>query len=166
MFNIQKGSPALRQGTGRAGVDVDFVVVDEGSFHILIAEVRGVFLQEGADMLARGCAIRAAAIQPSVRVNRDNARSVAYKVYAAVPIGVHAAATIGAVFQVAGVVRGGVVVAVDNLLSIHSVDPLFFLFVPLSQEQLHYTTSTPICQYFFMLSVCKVARVPAREFGC
>ena len=116
MFNIQKRSPALRQGTGRAGVDVDGVVVDEGSFRVLIGNVRGIFAQEGADVFARGVAIRAAAIQPSIRVNRDDARGVAYKMNAAVVVVVYAAAAIGAVAQVAGVVRGGVVVAVYNLL--------------------------------------------------
>ena len=132
MFNIQISSPALRQEADFARVDIDSIVAHIGSFRILIGQVWRVFAQEGADVLARGCAICAAAIQPSIRVNRDNARGVAYKVNAAVIVIIHAAAAIRTVFQIAGVVRGGVVVAVSNLLVIHSQASEIFICSSLS----------------------------------
>ena len=96
----------------------------------MVVKVWRVFLQEGADMFARGRTVRAAAIQPSIRVNGYNARSVAYKVEAAVIVIIYAAAAIRTIFQVAGVVRGSSVVAVDNFLAIHGIYLSYFYFVP------------------------------------
>lgn len=130
MFNIQRKSAALRQRADFARANVNLNVFNRGALCVMVVKVWRVFLQEGADVFARGCAVCARAIQPSIRVNGYNARGVAHKMDAAVIVIIYAAAAIRTIFQVAGVVRGSGVVAVDNFLAIHGIYLSYFYFVP------------------------------------
>ena len=69
MFNIQKKKTALWQFADFARVNVNFIIAFIRGLRVLIAKFWRIFLQEGADMFARGIAIRARAIHPAFRVN-------------------------------------------------------------------------------------------------
>ena len=130
MFNIQKNIAALRQRADFARANVNLNVFNCGALCVMVVKVWRIFLQEGADVLARGCAVCARALKPSIRVNGYNARGVAYKMDAAIVVIVYAAAAVGAILKALAVVGGSGVVTVDDFLAVHGVYLSYFYFVP------------------------------------
>lgn len=129
MFNIQRKSAALRQRADFARANVNLNVFNRGAPCVIVVKVWRVFLQEGADVFARGRAVCARALKPSIRVNGYNARGVAYQVNVTVAA-VDARAAVGAILKALVVVSGSGVVTVDDFLAVHGVYLSYFYFVP------------------------------------
>ncbi len=129
MFNIQKNIAALWQRADFARANVNLNVFNRGALCILVVKVWRVFLQEGADVFARGCAVCARALKPSIRVNGYNARGVAYQVNVAVAA-IDARAAVGAILKALTIVSGSGVVTVDDFLAVHWIYLSYFYFVP------------------------------------